>query len=137
MVRRNLPGLLAPFLTITMKTTIAQSRREFLQTCGLIIGTTAVEAIPIQADAGSSKAGPASHLVRFGKTDLFVSRLCQGTAFRQVTREPNDPAAQRILKYSLDVGVNFFDTSEAYGWSGGEMALGKAIAGKRDQVVIC
>lgn len=120
-----------------MQTTIAQSRRAFLRTCGLIVGTTAIQAISIHADAGRSKEGRASHLVRFGRTDLFVSRLCQGTAFRQVTRDPNDPAAQIILKYCLDVGVNFFDTSEAYGWGGSEMALGKAIAGKRDQVVIC
>jgi aryl-alcohol dehydrogenase-like predicted oxidoreductase len=76
-------------------------------------------------------------LVRFGNTDLFVSRLCQGTAFRKVTREADDPNAQIILHRAMDIGVNFFDSSNAYGWGGAEMALGKAIKGRRDKVVIC
>ena len=75
--------------------------------------------------------------MKFGHTDLYVSRLCQGTAFRKVTREADDPEGQRILRHCIDIGVNFFDSSEAYGWGGSEMALGKAIAGKRDQVVVC
>jgi len=41
-----------------------------------------------------------SGLVRFGKTDLHVSRLCQGTAFRQVSRQADDPDAQEILRLS-------------------------------------
>lgn len=75
-------------------------------------------------------------LVRFGRTDLFVSRLCQGTAFRQVARDPGDSMGQKILHRALDIGINFFDTSNAYGWGGAEMALGKAIAGRRDKLVI-
>jgi aryl-alcohol dehydrogenase-like predicted oxidoreductase len=75
--------------------------------------------------------------VRFGKTDLYVSRLCQGTAFRQVTREADDPNAQIILRRCMDIGINFFDSSNAYGWGGSEMALGKAIKGRRDKLVIC
>jgi len=114
-----------------------QSRREFLRDCVVIMGATAIESLSIQGQAARPKSAPASHLVRFGKTELFVSRLCQGTAFRQVTREAEDPAAQRILRYCLDTGINFFDTSEAYGWGGSEMALGKAIIGKRHEVVIC
>lgn len=75
-------------------------------------------------------------LVRFGRTELFVSRLCQGTAFRQIARDPNDPMGQAILHRALDLGINFFDTSSAYGWGGAEMALSKAIAGRRDKLVI-
>jgi len=75
--------------------------------------------------------------VRFGRTDLWVSRLCQGTAFRQLTRDADDARAQQILRHCIDIGVNFFDSSNAYGWGGSEMALGKAIAGRRDKVVIC
>jgi aryl-alcohol dehydrogenase-like predicted oxidoreductase len=41
------------------------------------------------------------------------------------------------LRRCLDLGINFFDSSNAYGWGGSEMALGKAIAGRRDKVVIC
>ncbi len=78
-----------------------------------------------------------SHLVRFGNTDLYVSRLCQGTAFRNMPRAADNLIGLHVLQHCLDVGVNFFDSSNAYGWGGSEEALGKAIAGKRDQAVIC
>ncbi len=77
-----------------------------------------------------------AHLVRFGKTDLHVSRLCQGTAFRHLPRA-DDPRGLMVLHHCLARGVNFFDSAIAYGWGGAETVLGKAIAGCRDQVVIC
>jgi aryl-alcohol dehydrogenase-like predicted oxidoreductase len=75
--------------------------------------------------------------VRFGATDLWVSRLCQGTAFRKITRTADDADAQVVLHRCMDVGINFFDSSNAYGWGGSELALGKAIRGRRDKLVIC
>ena len=75
--------------------------------------------------------------VRFGSTDLYVTRLCQGTAFRHLKRGPEDENGQRVLRHCLDLGVNFFDTAKAYGWGGGEKALGQAIKGQREQVIIC
>ena len=69
-----------------------------------------------------------SHLVRFGQTDLYVSRLCQGTAFRNMPRAADNPMGLRVLQHCIDVGVNFFDSSNAYGWGGAEETLGKAIA---------
>lgn len=74
--------------------------------------------------------------VRFGATDLSVTRLCQGTAFRHLPRATN-PAALDVLRHSLERGVTFFDTAQAYGWGGAEEVLGEAIRGRRDQVVIC
>lgn len=73
---------------------------------------------------------------RFGETELDVSPLCQGTAFRTLPRA-DCPQARRVLAHALDLGVNFFDSSNAYGWGGAEEVLGKAIAGRREQVVIC
>ena len=87
--------------------------------------------------AGKSDEQQPSHLVRFGQTDLYVSRLCQGTAFRNMPRAADNPMGLRVLQYCLEVGVNFFDSSNAYGWGGAEETLGKAIAGRRDQAVIC
>ena len=86
--------------------------------------------------AEKSNEGRPSHLVRFGQTDLYVSRLCQGTAFRNMPRTV-DTMGLLVLQHCIDVGVNFFDSSNAYGWGGAEANLGKAIAGRRDQVVIC
>ncbi|MDA1314850.1 MAG: aldo/keto reductase [Acidobacteria bacterium] len=106
-----------------------RSRRNFLQLTALI---------PALAATKCSKPATETDLVPFGATDLRVSRLCQGTAFRQIDRAPDAPAGQAILRRCLDLGVNFFDSSNAYGWGGAEMALGKAIHGHpRDKLVIC
>lgn len=81
---------------------------------------------------------PSDDLARvcFGSTDLQVSRLCQGTAFRSMPRE-EQPRGVQVLEHCLEVGVNFFDSAIAYGWGGAESCLGRAIAGRRDQAVIC
>jgi len=52
-------------------------------------------------------------------------------------RAANNPMGLRVLQHCLEVGVNFFDSSNAYGWGGAEETLGKAIVRRRDQVVIC
>ena len=75
--------------------------------------------------------------VRFGRTDLLVSRLCQGTAFRTMARSEANERGVDVLRYCLDAGVNFFDSAIAYGWGGAEKALGRAVAGRRDRAVIC
>ncbi len=75
--------------------------------------------------------------VRFGSTDLYVSRLCQGTAFRHLPRIRDEPRGQLVLRHCLEQGVNFFDSAVAYGWGDSEVALGRAIRGHRDRVVVC
>ena len=75
--------------------------------------------------------------VRFGMTDLYVTKLCQGTAFRTMPRSSNNDAGVAVLRYCLDIGINFFDSAIAYGWGGAEEALGKAISGRRDKAIIC
>jgi aryl-alcohol dehydrogenase-like predicted oxidoreductase len=72
----------------------------------------------------------------FGHTDLKVTRLCQGTAFRHLPRA-TDPRSRQVLEHCLELGVNFFDSSNAYGWGGAEEVLGQALAGKRDRAIIC
>jgi aryl-alcohol dehydrogenase-like predicted oxidoreductase len=115
------------------------TRREFLVAsgklaAGAVAGWLGIEA-PTLLEASVPSQVPKK--VPFGWTKLRVSRLCQGTAFRQVTREGDDPNAQIILRRALELGVNFFDTSNAYGWGGSEIALGKALKGARSKVVIC
>lgn len=108
------------------------SRRQFLQLTSLIPALAATRCTQPTPEK------PNDHLVPFGATDLHVSRLCQGTAFRQIDRAPDPPAGQAILRRCLDLGVNFFDSSNAYGWGGAEMALGLAIKDHpRDKLVIC
>ncbi|QKK07966.1 MAG: aldo/keto reductase [Planctomycetota bacterium] len=76
-----------------------------------------------------------------GRTGLRVSPICLGTMnFGWKTEEPQSFA---IMDKALDLGVNFFDTADMYGWGGErgdtERIIGrwwKGDAAKRDRVVL-
>jgi NDP-hexose 2,3-enoyl reductase len=76
-----------------------------------------------------------------GRTGLTVSRLCLGTMnFGPQTTEPDSFA---IMDRALDVGINFFDTANVYGWKQGEgvteQIIGRWLAqggGRREKVVL-
>jgi predicted aldo/keto reductase-like oxidoreductase len=69
--------------------------------------------------------------VRLGRSDLEVSRV--GIGGIPITR-PSEEDTVRVIRRALDLGVNLIDTSIAYGAS--EERIGKAIAGRRHQVVL-
>lgn len=69
--------------------------------------------------------------IRLGKTDLQVSRLGFGGIPIQRLTE-NDAVA--VVKRCLDLGITFLDTANAYTTS--EERIGKAIAGRRDGLVL-
>lgn len=48
----------------------------------------------------------------------------------------DDSETTRAIQKAIDLGINFFDTADTYGAGQSERILGKAIAGKRDQVII-
>ena len=48
----------------------------------------------------------------------------------------DDAESIRSIHLAIDLGVNFFDTADVYGAGHSEVVLGKALAGRRDQVVI-
>lgn len=48
----------------------------------------------------------------------------------------DDKESIRAIHRALDMGVNFFDTADAYGCGHSERVLGRAVARRRDQVVI-
>ena len=50
--------------------------------------------------------------------------------------EVDDSASLRALQVALDLGVNFFDTADAYGRGHSEELVGKAFEGKRQNVII-
>jgi aryl-alcohol dehydrogenase-like predicted oxidoreductase len=76
-----------------------------------------------------------------GRTGLQVSRLCLGTMnFGPLTTEKDSFA---IMDKALDLGINFFDTANVYGWKKGEgvteQIVGRWFAqggGRREKVVI-
>ena len=79
-----------------------------------------------------------------GNTGLYVSRFCFG-AMTFGERDQKQQAwlgnegqesANRMVATCLDAGINFFDTSNAYGHGNSERMLGKALAGKREDAII-
>ncbi len=69
-----------------------------------------------------------------GKTDLKVSRIGIGTkAFGATVAEAE---AVRIADACLDLGINFFATSNVYGEGRAEVLLGGALRGRRHRVVL-
>lgn len=79
-----------------------------------------------------------------GNTGLYVSRLCFGAMTFGEPDQKNmawlgnegQESADRMVASCLDAGINFFDTSNAYNDGGSERMLGKALKGKRDDVII-
>lgn len=79
--------------------------------------------------------------VRLGRTGLQVSRLCLGTMnFGPLTTEADSFA---IMDRALELGINFFDTANVYGWKTGEgiteQIVGRWLAqggGRRERIVL-
>jgi len=76
-----------------------------------------------------------------GKSALKVSRLCLGTMnFGPLTTEEDSFA---IMDRALELGINFFDTADVYGWKKGEgvteQIIGRWFAkggGRREKTVL-
>ena len=76
-----------------------------------------------------------------GRSGVRVSRLCLGTMnFGPQTSEPD---SFRMMDRALELGINFFDTANVYGWKLGEgwteQIIGRWFAqggGRRDKVVL-
>jgi aryl-alcohol dehydrogenase-like predicted oxidoreductase len=72
-----------------------------------------------------------------GKTGLRVSVVGLGTMVHAGHFGPmKDSDSLAAIETALELGVNFIDTSDAYGAGYGETLLGNALKGKRDQIVI-
>lgn len=71
--------------------------------------------------------------VRLGKTGLEVSRVGMGGI--PLTR-PTEAETIRLVQRALDLGVNFIDTAYGYGAGMSEERIGKALAGRRDQMIV-
>jgi aryl-alcohol dehydrogenase-like predicted oxidoreductase len=78
---------------------------------------------------------------KLGRTGLKVSRLCLGTM--NFGPETTERDAFAIMDRALELGINFFDTANVYGWKLGEgiteQIIGRWFAqggGRRDKVVL-
>jgi aryl-alcohol dehydrogenase-like predicted oxidoreductase len=77
--------------------------------------------------------------ITLGTNGLEVSRLglgCMGMSAFYSGAGTDDAESIRTIRRAVDLGVTFFDTAEIYGPYLNEELLGRALAGRRDQVVI-
>jgi aryl-alcohol dehydrogenase-like predicted oxidoreductase len=72
-----------------------------------------------------------------GKSSLKVSVIGLGTMVHAGHFGPmKDSESLGAIETALELGVNFIDTSDAYGAGYSETLLGNALKGKRDKVII-
>lgn len=96
------------------------NRRDFLR-----IGAGA--ALGLGASAKAQAEPGIRRYVRLGRTGLKMSDISFGSSGM------SDPA---VVHHALARGINYFDTAESYRWGSAEEAIGEALKGRRDEVLI-
>lgn len=73
-----------------------------------------------------------------GDTDLRVSRVGFGCAAigGHDYGSVNDDTSVAAIERALELGINFFDVADVYGFGHAEAVLGRAIAGKHDRAIV-
>ena len=101
------------------------ARRDMLR-----FGAVAGLAPLASAQQGSpAVTGEVRRYSRLGRTGLEISDISFGSA--RLRR-----GGERLVHHALDKGINYFDTAEDYTGGASENAMGRALAGKRDQVIL-
>jgi aryl-alcohol dehydrogenase-like predicted oxidoreductase len=91
---------------------------------------------PAATHLGTSLTGDtAMEQVPLGSSGLMVSRLGHGCmSLSHLPRDDN--RAVTVLRQSLDLGITLFDTADRYGNGHNERLLGRAFAGRTDEIVL-
>jgi aryl-alcohol dehydrogenase-like predicted oxidoreductase len=71
-----------------------------------------------------------------GRTGIKVSPYCLGAMMFGVIGNPDHDDSIRIIHKALDAGINFIDTADMYSRGESEEIVGKALKGRRDDVVL-
>ncbi len=71
-----------------------------------------------------------------GRTGVHVSKLCLGTMMFGAWGNTDHDDSIRIIHRALDSGINFVDTADVYSAGESEEIVGKALKGRRDDVVL-
>ncbi len=72
-----------------------------------------------------------------GSGGLTVSAIGLGCmSLSGVYGSAEDAASETLVQYAIDQGVDHLDSSDMYGWGHNEELLGRAIKGRRDQVML-
>lgn len=73
---------------------------------------------------------------QLGSTGMSVSKLCLGAMMFGAWGNADHDDSIRVIHAALDAGVNFVDTADVYSQGESEVIVGKALAGRRDEVVL-
>jgi aryl-alcohol dehydrogenase-like predicted oxidoreductase len=74
---------------------------------------------------------------RLGASGLRVGSIGLGLmSLAGVYGQCSDDDAIALIRQAIDEGVDFLDTADMYGWGHNETLLGKALAGRRERVVV-
>jgi predicted aldo/keto reductase-like oxidoreductase len=110
------------------------TRREFLRVTAAagVAGALGSQALADGDDA--TPAPPPMPKRPLGRTKLQVSLFGLGCYY--LGRMKSNEEADRVVKRALEHGVNYIDTAPSYGKGLSETRVAKAIAGKRDRIVL-
>ena len=99
--------------------------------------TGQLEATWLNTSPTTSTKGYNNEAAKLG--DLTVSRIglgAMGMSFAFTGAGSDDAESIRTIHRALELGVNFIDTAEVYGPYINEELVGRAIKGRRDEVVL-
>ena len=71
-----------------------------------------------------------------GRTGVQVSKLCLGAMMFGAWGNTDHDDSVRIIHAALDAGINFIDTADIYSAGESEQIVGKALKGRRADVVL-
>src|SRR3954453_16393273 len=71
-----------------------------------------------------------------GRSGVSVSKMCLGAMMFGSWGNPDHDESIRIIHAALDAGINFVDTADVYGEGESEEIVGKALVGRRDDVIL-
>src|SRR5262245_44147330 len=104
-------------------------RRDFLRH-GAALAAVATTAPLLGGKALADTIEGAPRIQRYvplGRTKLEISDISFGSS---------QMFDADVVRYAFDRGINYFDTAEGYMGGASETAIGEALAGKRDKVLL-
>jgi len=90
----------------------------------------------VEVMSEQTSENPTQPTTYLGRTGVEVSRLALGTMMFGAWGNTDHDDSIRIIHRALDAGINFVDTADIYAFGESEEIVGKAIAGRRDDLVL-
>ena len=71
-----------------------------------------------------------------GRTGVTVSKFCFGAGMFGYFGNNDAKECNRMVDRAIEAGINYFDTSDVYSHGESETILGKALKGKRNEIIL-